>query len=149
MKTLIGLILLAIVCLADQPLATRGEPTKIKISFDDTTLHAVLLDNPAARDFISLLPISASMEDYANTEKIFYPPKQLSSENAPNGFTPTIGDIALYAPWGNIAIFYKDFRYSNGLIKLGHIEGDIEKLRAKSGKFTIVFDLVRSDAFYE
>jgi Cyclophilin-like family len=35
------------------------------------------------------------------------------------GSDPSIGDIAYYAPWGNLALFYKDFGYSNGLITLG------------------------------
>ncbi|MFT2526063.1 cyclophilin-like fold protein [Escherichia coli] len=37
--------------------------------------------------------------------------------------------MAFYAPWGNIALFYKDFAYSKGLVKLGHITGDIAVLR--------------------
>jgi hypothetical protein len=35
---------------------------------------------------------------------------------------PAAGDIAYYAPWGNLAIFSKDFGYSRGLVKLGTIE---------------------------
>ena len=35
---------------------------------------------------------------------------------------PAAGDIAYYAPWGNLAIFYKDVGYSRGLVKLGTIE---------------------------
>ncbi|WP_337926728.1 cyclophilin-like fold protein [Paenibacillus caui] len=36
--------------------------------------------------------------------------------------------ITYYAPWGNLAIFYRDFRYSSGLIKLGSIDAGGEKL---------------------
>jgi hypothetical protein len=32
-----------------------------------------------------------------------------------------VGDITYYAPWGNLAIFYRDFGYSPGLVRLGHI----------------------------
>ena len=38
--------------------------------------------------------------------------------------------IAYYAPWGNLAIFYKDFRDSRGLIGLGRIDSGIEALSA-------------------
>ena len=30
--------------------------------------------------------------------------------------------MALYAPWGNLAIYYRDFRYSDGLVRLGALE---------------------------
>ena len=33
-----------------------------------------------------------------------------------------------YAPWGNLAIFYRDFGYSAGLIKLGRFDTGIEAL---------------------
>jgi hypothetical protein len=41
-----------------------------------------------------------------------------------------VGDIAYYAPWGNLAIFHKDFGYSDGLIILGKIDGDVDALNA-------------------
>jgi hypothetical protein len=46
------------------------------------------------------------------------------------GITPQAGDLSYYAPWGNLAILHKDFRYSPGLSLLGRIEGDIDALRA-------------------
>ena len=49
--------------------------------------------------------------------------------DAPAGVDPSVGDIAYYAPWGNLAIFYKDFGYSRGLIGLGRIDSGIEALR--------------------
>jgi hypothetical protein len=39
-----------------------------------------------------------------------------------------VGGIAYYAPWGNVAIFYKDFGYSKGLIGLGRIDSGIDAL---------------------
>ncbi len=33
-----------------------------------------------------------------------------------------VGDLAYYEPWGNILVFYEDFRYSNSLYKLGTLE---------------------------
>ena len=40
--------------------------------------------------------------------------------------TPKTGDIAFYAPWGNLAIFYRDGHHSPGLIKLGTIDSNAE-----------------------
>jgi hypothetical protein len=98
----------------------------IKITIGDTLLTATLYDSPTSRDFISLLPLDLTLEDYAGTEKISYLPEKLSTENAPSGFDPSVGDITYYAPWGNLAIFYKDFGYAKGLINLGKIDNGIE-----------------------
>ncbi|WP_370589969.1 cyclophilin-like fold protein [Undibacterium sp. 14-3-2] len=46
-----------------------------------------------------------------------------------DGGEPAIGDITYYAPWGNLVIFYKDFAYSEGLIKLGKIDSDLEAFK--------------------
>lgn len=106
------------------------EQYNIKIIIGDTTLSATLIDNPTTRDFISLLPLDLELDDYAGIEKVSYLPKKLSIDDAPSGFNPSVGDITYYAPWGNLAIFYKDFGYAKGLINLGKINGGIEILNA-------------------
>lgn len=111
--------------------------SKIKFSFNGNEITAVVYDNPTARDFMSLLPVTLSFEDYNQSEKISYLSKKLSTDNNPNGFNSSIGDITYYYPWGNIAIFYKDFEYSRGLIKIGTIESGIEKLGNMKGKFDV------------
>jgi hypothetical protein len=84
------------------------------------------------------VPMSLTLEDYAATEKISNLPRRLSTEGAPAGSDPSIGDITYYSPWGNLAIFYRDFRYSSGLIKLGQIDSGIEALNVTgSAKVTI------------
>lgn len=107
---------------------TNSERYNIKIIIGDTTLTATLIDNPTTRDFISLLPLDLKLDDYAGTEKVSYLTKKLSTEDSPSGFDPSVGDISYYAPWGNLAIFYKDFGYAKGLINLGKIDGGIEIL---------------------
>jgi hypothetical protein len=47
--------------------------------------------------------------------------------------------IAYYAPWGNIAIYYKDFGYSAGLIKLATIDSGVEVFR-RSGAFPVLIE---------
>lgn len=101
---------------------------KLQLRLGDQTLDIVMDDNPTARDLVSLLPLTMDLEDYAATEKIAYPPRRLSTAEAPAGYTPAAADLAYYAPWGNLAIFHKDFRYSAGLIRLGRIEGGLQRL---------------------
>jgi hypothetical protein len=99
---------------------------KIRIDVDGTRVTATLDDTAASRDFVSLLPLTLTLEDYNRTEKISDLPKRLSTQDAPTGVDPSRGDIAYYAPWGNLAIFYEDFGYSRGLVKLGRIDSGIE-----------------------
>lgn len=117
--------------------AKRESHMKICLSAGNTVLRATMLDNETSRDFISLLPLTVTFKDYAGTEKITYLPRRLSSKGAPAGTDPSIGDIAYYAPWGNIAIFYQDFGFSEGLIKLGHIASGIEEFAGKDVDFEV------------
>jgi hypothetical protein len=111
---------------------------RIKTEDEDKVITATFNDRETARDFISLLPLSFTLEDYAGTEKIFYLPRKLATKDAPVGSDPSVGDIAYYAPWGNVAIYYKDFAYSNGLVILGKIDTGLEALRvAGSVKVTV------------
>jgi hypothetical protein len=107
---------------------TEESGMKIRLTVGDKVLTATLIDSKTTRDFISLLPLTLTLKDYAGTEKVSDLPKKLSTEDAPSGIDPSVGDITYYAPWGNLAIFYKDFGYSSGLIVLGKIDSGIEVL---------------------
>ncbi|WP_164000422.1 cyclophilin-like fold protein [Pyxidicoccus caerfyrddinensis] len=115
---------------------------KIRLTAGAKVLTATLLDNATARDFAALLPLTLALTDYASTEKVSDLPKRLSTKGAPSGSTPSAGDIAYYAPWGNLAIFYKDFSHSSGLIKLGRLDGDVEALRA-AGPIEVKVELAK------
>lgn len=115
---------------------------KIRLRGKDKTITATMIDSKTTRDFISLLPLTLTLEDYAGTEKIANLPKRLSSEGAPPGSDPSKGDIAYYAPWGNLAIFYRDFGYSSGLVILGKIDSGMEILNVP-GPVNATIELVR------
>ena len=121
-----------------------AQTTKIKLTFNNNEIYALINNSKAGNDFLSLLPLSVKAEDFNSTEKIFYLSKKLNTQNEPDGINPKAGDITYYAPWGNIAIFYKNFRYSNNLIYLGKFENvsDIEKLSNIKGNFDIRIERV-------
>jgi hypothetical protein len=112
--------------------ALKGHTMNIAIKFADKTVIAKLDDNPTSRDLMAQLPLKLSFEDYHATEKIAYLPRKLSVTNAPDGFDPSVGTIAYYAPWGNIAVFYRDFGYSKSLINLGTVVSGVDALRQTS-----------------
>ena len=119
----------------------RVEGMKIRMNVEGAEVTATLDDNATSRDFVSLLPLTLPLKDYAQTEKISDLPKRLSTEGAPPGADPSVGDIAYYAPWGNLAIYYRDFGYSNGLVKLGKIDSGVEALN-RPGPLRVTMELV-------
>jgi hypothetical protein len=50
----------------------RTEAMKIRLTLNGKTMTATLIDNATARDFLSLLPMTLTLDDYAETEKISY-----------------------------------------------------------------------------
>lgn len=109
--------------------AQQAKTMKIRMDVNGTQVTATLNDSETSRDFVSLLPLTLTVEDYNGTEKISNLAKKLSTKGAPDGVDPSVGDIAYYAPWGNLAIFYKDFGYSAGLVKLGQIDSRADVFR--------------------
>ncbi len=129
-------------CIASENSNQYKEKTtmKIRFVFDDRTVSATLNDNAASRAFVSQLPLTFDLEDYARTEKIAYLPEKLSTEGCPAGASSKAGDIAYYAPWGNMVVFYKDFGYASGLITLGTLDSGLDRFTAKKS-MTVTIEL--------
>jgi hypothetical protein len=120
------LALVITTCVSSVTPAQEGD-LKIKITVNKNTVVMGKLEGSAtAQEFAALLPLSLTLEDYSKTEKISDLPKKLTTKGAPAAITPKSGDIAFYAPWGNLAIFYRDGHHSPGLIKLGEINSNAE-----------------------
>lgn len=90
-----------------------------------------------SRYVFAFLPMEFTFEDYNGIEKISYLPEELPTEGEPDGCDPDAGDFCLYAPWGNLSIFYQDFRESDGLIPLGHVENGIETIGNIDDNFSV------------
>ncbi len=116
---------------------------KLQIRVNKKTLTATLYDSAATRDFIAQLPLSLTLSDYHGIEKVANLPKKLSKSGSASGYDPSIGDITYYAPWGNLAIFYRDFNYADGLILIGKIDKNGIKELAVSGEVKITIDLLK------
>lgn len=123
---------------ATLPFAVRGqdgrdpgsqEPTdvKIRMTFNDLSLTATLYDNPSARDFASMLPLDLRIEDFGGNEKIVRLPRKLTEEGSGSFGNERPGDLCYFKTWGNLALFYDDYRW-DGLIRLGRFDGGFEPL---------------------
>lgn len=78
---------------------------KIRITIGKLELTATMFDNATSRDFISLVPITLTLRDFAGTEKISDLPRKLSTQGAPSGSDPSVGDNTLYG-LGGIWLFF-------------------------------------------
>jgi len=142
----LALAAITVVACAESDSVRRQEPTrgtnekqetmmkmkmkmKIRITIGGKAVTATLAGNETAKDFVSLLPLTLTLKDYADNEKISDLPKKLSTKSAPPSYDPSAGDIAYYAPWGNLALFHKNGHDSPGLIKLGSIDSGADVLR--------------------
>ena len=103
-------------------------PKRVKFTWSGGEAVAELNDNAAAESLWAMLPLTLDFEDFNGTERIAYTDEKISTEGAPASFTPNAGDITLYAPWGNIAVFYRPFRESRGLVPLGRFVEGADKI---------------------
>lgn len=132
------LVATSAVAATDEVSHSRRETMKIRMTMAGQIITASLEESDSAREFFAMLPLTLPFEDYAETEKIAYLPGKLTTQTAPEGIDPQVGDIAYYAPWGNLAIYYRDFGYSSGLIRLGRITSGLDALTVQpSGTLTI------------
>lgn len=114
---------------------------KVNIIVGSRTITATMEDNAAGRDFLSRLPLEVTLEDYNNiTEKIIYPSPALTTAGVTRGCAPTPGDITIYVPWGNVAIFCKNWSQTNDLIKIGRIDGDGIDALSVAGDVAVKFE---------
>jgi hypothetical protein len=114
---------------------------KVRVDIEGTAITATLLDTATSRDFVSLLPLTLTLKDYAATEKISDLPRRLATEGAPPGSDPSIGDVAYYSPWGNLALFYRDSGYARGLVKLGKFDSGVEAL-SRPAPLAVTIELI-------
>ncbi|MFZ7822137.1 cyclophilin-like fold protein [Priestia sp. 40] len=116
---------------------------KIKLTFDNKEVVVRMYDNPISKDFLAQLPLTVTFEDYIGKEKISILQKRLSIDDVQAEDLSKKGDFAYYAPWGNVAIFYKDFEdATNDLIILGQIESGKENFENVDGTFTVRIEKV-------
>lgn len=112
----------------------------IQLTVNGEAFSATLLDNSAGRDLFSRLPLTLTFEDYNSIEKIASLSEELDTSDAPGGCDPTVGTLAYYAPWGNLSVFYEEFRQSNGLVPLGELESGIDVFAGQQDDFTVTIE---------
>jgi len=109
---------------------------QISVKANGKTTVFELNNSPAARDLYAQLPLSITVENYGNNEKIFYPPEKLNTSDTPKADAQA-GSLAYYAPWGDVVMFYVRFGSAAGLYELGRAISGSEYIRGMSGTIQI------------
>ena len=114
--------------------------TVVRFSAGSTSVEVTIdEDNPAVRDFLSMLPLTLTLEEFAGREKIAYLPRELAHAGSP-GSDPEDGDLIYYVPWGNIGFYYNTagIGYSDQTIHLGTYGASLDRLEQLEGQNVIV-----------
>ena len=108
----------------------------IRVEGNGNTILFELNDSQAARDLYEQLPLTIEVEDYSTNEKIFYPPQELDTSDAPRAGSGA-GTLAYYAPWGDVVMFYGDFGEGGGVYELGQAVSGSEYISELTGTIQV------------
>ena len=122
---------------ASAPKTEQTADAKLSLQLADRKVTVTIADNAATQRLLGMLPTELSLTDFNSTEKIAYPPSKLSVSGAPKGHAPKAGDMCIYVPWGNICIFYHDYKFSSDLVYLGHVDEGLDILSSQKTDFKV------------
>ncbi len=121
------------------------EQTEIELSFGDTVMTAMLDDSETSRAFIKMLPLTLTMNRYANRE--YYAALGELPENGVGIDDFENGDVTYYTNGKSLAIFFGDEDISNqdGLIRMGRITSDLSLFDTVGDSVEVTISLSESE----
>ena len=117
---------------------------KLQLTTNGRILTARVIESPAARDFVSLLPLTLTMRDLFQREKFGHLPRAISQDGK-RTHQYSVGDIAYWSPGPDVAIFYRhdgERIPDPGIIVLGKIASDVEALNVP-GTVKVTMELMK------
>jgi len=115
-------------CGADNTTTKPRDSMKIRLKVEDRVITATLIDSKTTQDFISLLPLTLTMNDLFRREKFGHLPRAISKEGK-RTHTYEVGDIAYWPPGPDVAIFYRHDGQEipdPGIIVIGKMDSGME-----------------------
>jgi len=122
----------------------KSDRMRIRLRVNDKTITATLIGSQTTRDFVSLLPLTLTMNDLFGREKFAHLPKTLSTEGK-RVHTFEVGEIAYWSPGPDVAIFYRqdgDKIPDPGIIVIGRLDSGAETLYV-DGSIKITIELIK------
>jgi hypothetical protein len=122
----------------------QPDSMKIRLRVGDTVLTATLIDSKTTQDFISLLPLTLTMNDLFRREKFAHLPRAISKDGK-RMHTYEVGDVAYWPPGPDVAIFYRHDGQEipdPGIIVIGKIDSGVEAFNI-AGSVKVMVELIR------
>ena len=111
--------------------AAQPNIMKIRLTLDNgKAITATLIDSETTRNFVSLLPLTLTMNDLFGREKFGHLPRAIS-EGGKRTRTYEVGQVIYWSPGPDVAIFYRHDGPSipsPGIIVIGKIDSGVETL---------------------
>ena len=120
--------------------------TEIELAFGDTVMTAVLDDSETSRAFIRMLPLTLTMNRYADRE--YYAALGELPENGAAIDDFENGDVTYYTDGKSLAIFFgnADTSSQDGLIRMGRIISDLSLFDTVGESVEVMIALSESEA---
>jgi len=114
---------------------------KVRLTVNGKAMAATLIDSGTTHDFISLLPLTLTMNDLFEREKFAHLPRAISTEGK-RTHAYEVGDVAYWSPGPDVAVFYRhdgEKIPAPGVIVIGKIDSGVEELDV-SGSVRVTFE---------
>jgi hypothetical protein len=147
-KIMRGWAALAVAMLASTAIANAAQNNamKIRITVNGKAMTATLIDSATMRDFVSLLPLTLTMNDLFSREKFGHLPRALS-EGGHRARSYAVGDVIYWSPGPDVAMFYRHDGQaipSPGIIVLGKVDSGAEVLSVP-GSVTVTIEPIKEE----
>ena len=116
---------------------------KIRLTVNGKAITATLIDGETTRDFISLLPLTLTMNDLFKREKFGHLPRAISKEGK-STHAYAVGQLAYWSPGPDVAVFYRhdgERIPDPGIIVIGKLGSGVEALDVP-GSVGVTFELI-------
>jgi hypothetical protein len=123
--------------------AAKANTMQIRVTVNGKTITATLIDSETTREFVSLLPLTLTMNDLFGREKFGHLPRAIS-EGEKRTRTYEVGDVIYWSPGPDVAMFYRHDGQSipsPGIIVMGKIDSGVEELNVP-GSVKVTIELV-------
>jgi hypothetical protein len=124
--------------------ASAQETRQIRIKLGNQVVTGSLNSSEAAKNFISMLPLTIEMDDHLRREKTGVIPEPLS-ERTPGSPTYELGDLGYWRPRNSFVIFYRQDGLTipgPGIVRLGKIDSGIE-IFDRPGTVEVTVELIK------
>jgi len=123
------------------PQTQQASTMKMRLTINGKAVTVTLTQSETTRDFISLLPLTLTMNDLFGREKFGHLPRAISTDGK-RTHTYEVGDVAYWSPGPDVAIYYRhdDEKIpAPGIILIGKIDSGVETLDLR-GSVRVTFE---------